>query len=77
LKELVFIGYGGLIRGAIAFALVLHINEGIKDKSVIITTTLILVVITTVFFGGLMPLVQSKLLTSEVKAAGEEHHGHG
>jgi NhaP-type Na+/H+ or K+/H+ antiporter len=26
-KELIFIGYGGLIRGAIAFGLVLHIDN--------------------------------------------------
>lgn len=59
-KELVFIGYAGLIRGAIAFGLVLNIDDvdhPLKDRKVIITTTLALVVITTVIFGSLMPLV--------------------
>jgi NhaP-type Na+/H+ or K+/H+ antiporter len=63
-KQLLFIYYGGLIRGAISFGLVLTIesNENIPNRDVIITTTLALVVITTVVFGTFMALVQKTLV---------------
>lgn len=51
-KELIFIWYAGLVRGAIAFGLVLRIDDGVPNRSVIVTTTLALVVITTIFFGS-------------------------
>ena len=50
-KELVFIWYAGLIRGAIAFGLVLRIDKSIPNRGVIVTTSLSLVVFTTVVFG--------------------------
>jgi hypothetical protein len=46
-----------MIRGAIAFGLVLKIDDSIEDKSVIITTSLALVIITTLLYGSFMPLV--------------------
>ena len=61
-REICFISYAGMIRGAIAFGLVLRladyheINE--NSRKVITTTALTLVVFTTVVFGSLMPLVQ-------------------
>ena len=70
IKELIFISYGGMIRGAIAFGLVLKIPEhadpdkGIpefKDRDYVVTTTLAVVIITTLFFGSFMPVI-SKLL---------------
>lgn len=63
LKELVFISYGGMIRGAIAFGLVLKIPDGsdFKERSCIITTTLAVVIITTVVFGTFMPVIQKAL----------------
>ena len=51
-KELIFIWYAGLIRGAIAFGLVLRIDDDLPHRSVIVTTCLTLVVFTTVFFGS-------------------------
>jgi len=51
-KELVFIWYAGLIRGAIAFGLVLRIDDVYTNKGVIISTSLTLVVVTTVVFGS-------------------------
>jgi NhaP-type Na+/H+ or K+/H+ antiporter len=55
-RELCFISYGGMIRGAIAFGLVLKIPKDpmFKERGVIITTTLALVIITTLFFGTFM-----------------------
>lgn len=59
LRELCFISYGGMIRGAIAFGLVLQIpiSDKFKERGVIVTTTLALVIITTVVFGSFMPVV--------------------
>ena len=64
LRELGFISYGGMIRGAIAFGLVLKIPSGqledgeyFKERGVIVTTTLAVVILTTVLFGSFMPVV--------------------
>jgi NhaP-type Na+/H+ or K+/H+ antiporter len=70
IPELSFISYGGMIRGAIAFGLVLKIPEGddgsgeFKERGVIVTTTLAIVIITTVIFGSFMPVVQRLLMGS-------------
>lgn len=71
-SELLFITYAGMIRGAIAFALVLRIpycktpeDEGCISKvnyDVLVSSTLILVVITTLAFGNFMGKVQSILV---------------
>jgi len=65
-KELLFICYGGMIRGAIAFALVLKIAvveecpigvEGCYTKDnydLVVSTTLVIVMMTTVLFGTFM-----------------------
>lgn len=65
INELLFITYGGMIRGAIAFGLVLKIDESVddngetlfKERGCVITTTLACVIITTVGFGSFMPVV--------------------
>ncbi len=62
LKQLCFISYGGMIRGAIAFGLVLRLPSNLEYRDVLITTSLTLVVGTTIVFGSLMPLVQNYLL---------------
>jgi len=55
-------GYAGLIRGAIAFGLVLRINgDTVGNRSVIVTTCLSLVVFTTVFFGATVGSMQAFL----------------
>ena len=61
LRELAFISYGGMIRGAIAFGLVLKIpdedgEDAFKERGLVITTTLALVIITTVLFGSFMAI---------------------
>ena len=63
LNELGFISWGGMIRGAIAFGLVLKIPAEadketgyvFKERGTIITTTLAVVIFTTIFFGSFMP----------------------
>ena len=58
LKELVFIWYAGLIRGAIAFGLVKSIQpEDSANRGVIVTTCLTLVVFTTIVFGSTVGLL--------------------
>jgi NhaP-type Na+/H+ or K+/H+ antiporter len=63
-KELTFISYGGMIRGAIAFGLVLKIprNEMYHERSILVTSTLSLVIITTLFFGTFMNFAQKILV---------------
>jgi len=63
-KELLFITYGGMIRGAIAFGLVLKIPDvpatdahHFKERGVVVTTTLACVIFTTVVFGSFMPII--------------------
>ena len=53
LKKLIFIWYAGMIRGAIAFGLVLRISHNSSpNRGVIVTTSLLLVIFTTVCFGS-------------------------
>jgi len=65
-KEVFFIGYAGLIRGAIAFGLVLRIDGGdVEHRSVIVTTCLTLVVFTTIFFGATVGSMQAYLFPKD------------
>jgi hypothetical protein len=57
-KEVAFLSYAGMIRGAIAFGLAV---ETWTDPAVL-TSVLVLVMSTTVIFGTLMPLVTKCLL---------------
>lgn len=68
LKELTFIWYAGLIRGAIAFGLVLRIGPEFVNRDVIVTTSLSLVVFTTVVFGSTVGLLRESLFKEEMKA---------
>lgn len=58
-KQQIFIWFAGMIRGAIAFGLVLKIDgKTFKNADVIATTTLSLVIFTTVVFGGILGVLQ-------------------
>ena len=70
-KELTFIWYAGLIRGAIAFGLVLKIDPRHENRGVIVTTCLTLVVFTTVFFGSTVGLVAKCLFGNKSEADDE------
>lgn len=65
-KDLIFISYAGLIRGAVAFGLVLRIDKSIENRPVIITTALSLVVITTVVLGSTVATVSKLLFGKEI-----------
>ena len=79
IRELTFIAYGGMIRGAIAFGLVLKIPTGkdedgvplFRERGVTVTTTLAVVIITTVLFGTFMPLIQRVLFPVSLEEANE------
>jgi hypothetical protein len=70
-KELFFITFAGLIRGAIAFGLVLRMGDDIGNRSVIVTSCLTLVVFTTVFFGSTIGVFGACLFPSKKKVEGE------
>ena len=67
-KELTFIWYAGLIRGAIAFGLVLRIDDAVPNRGVIVTTCLTLVVFTTIFFGSTVGVLGNCLFGGEDEA---------
>jgi hypothetical protein len=67
LKELVFIWYAGMIRGAIAFGLVLRIDKKFKNRDVIVTTSLALVIFTTIVFGSTVSLLSKCLFGGDEK----------
>lgn len=60
-KELIFIWYAGLIRGAIAFGLVLRVDDFFPNRELIVTTVLSLVVFTTIACGSTVGLLSSCL----------------
>lgn len=59
-----------MIRGAVAFGLVLRIEDDVASRSVIVTTSLALVVYTTVFNGSTMAIAARILFGKPT----EEHH---
>lgn len=65
LKELVFIGYAGMIRGAVAFGLVLRIEDTVDDRGVIVTTALCLVAATTIIMGSTVSTLKKFMFGSE------------
>ena len=54
LKDLIFISFCGVIRGAIAFGLVLRLDNSLPNRELIVTTSYIVVVVTTIFFGSIV-----------------------
>lgn len=66
-KELVFIWIAGVIRGAIAFGLVLRIDKSFAGRELITTTCLSLVLLTTIIFGSTVGLLGHCLFPEEKK----------
>ena len=60
-----YLAFSGMIRGAIAYGLVLRIPSDVstdgtpvfKERGTMITTALSLVIVTTVVFGSIMPIL--------------------
>lgn len=61
MRDLFFIAYAGMIRGAVAFGLVLRIDGSLPNRSVIVTSSLVLVVVSTIFMGSTVSTVQRVL----------------
>jgi len=58
-RQQIFVWFAGMIRGAIAFGLVLKIDESkFANRDIIVTTTLVLVIFTTVVFGSILGVLQ-------------------
>lgn len=66
-SQLIFIWYAGMIRGAIAFGLVLRIDKQYSNREVIVTTSLALVAFTTVVFGSTVGVLQNMLSSKKAK----------
>jgi NhaP-type Na+/H+ or K+/H+ antiporter len=76
-SELLFIWYAGLIRGAIAFGLVLRIDDDdalFPNRMVITTTCLTLVLFTTIAFGSTVGLLGSCLFDDKKEDIKEPGH---
>lgn len=60
-KELNIIWYSGIVRGSVAFALILTVNPAnpseLNQIQVIKSSVLFMVFFTTIIFGGFMPLI--------------------
>jgi hypothetical protein len=61
-----------MIRGAIAFGLVLRLDNTLINREVIITTSLWLVIASTLLFGSLLPILSKFLL----ETGKEDFHSH-
>ncbi|XP_011504417.1 PREDICTED: sodium/hydrogen exchanger 8 [Ceratosolen solmsi marchali] len=71
-KKMMFIMWFSGLRGAISYALSLHLDFSDETRHVIITTTLIIVLFTTLVFGGsTMPLL--KFMRAEKKPRSSRH----
>jgi len=66
-RELLFICYAGLIRGAIAFGLVLRIDRSFAGRDLIVTTCLSLVLFSTILFASTIGLLGACLFPEEKK----------
>ncbi|KAK6632585.1 hypothetical protein RUM43_013353 [Polyplax serrata] len=68
-KKMMFIMWFSGLRGAISYALSLHLEFSDETRHVIITTTLIIVLFTTLIFGGsTMPLMKFLQADRKVKS---------
>lgn len=67
LKEVTFMSLAGMIRGAIAFGLVLRLDDSLPNKKVIVTTSLSLVCGTVVFFGSFLGFIGDAMFKNDGK----------
>jgi len=63
-----------MIRGAIAFGLVLKIDKKMfKNADIIVTTTLVLVIFTTVVFGCILGVLQNCLFGKDKEVDDDQY----
>lgn len=68
-----------MIRGAVAFGLVLRIDDSIENRSVIVTSSLTLVIATTVIMGSTVSTLQRILFGKDLAKNDNDHsqsHNH-
>lgn len=64
-REVSFLSYAAFIRGAIAFGLVLNVDEVIfPQKKIIVSTILVLVITTTIIIGSFTNIVKNLIMPS-------------
>jgi len=63
-RELNFLFLSGIVRGSIAFALVLKLSGDLPNREIIVTTALMIVVTTTLVIGSAMPFIARIFLYS-------------
>ena len=71
-SEIFFMGFAGIIRGAIAFGLVLRVDHSLPNRGLIVTTALTIVVFTTIFFGFFVGIISSCIKKDAVVETEEE-----
>ena len=67
LKELIFLAYAGMIRGAIALGLAIKAEGIFTEYDTMVTSVLALVILSTLIFGSFMPIVAKCLLKKPKK----------
>ena len=56
IAEISIVWFAGLIRGSIAYALIVSISDEKEGADLIKTTVLVMVILTTIILGAFMPL---------------------
>lgn len=65
LNEVTLIFYSGLMKGAIAFGLVLRIDDTYANRDVIVTTSVSLIIVTSIVFGSTSGFMARYLLSKQ------------
>jgi NhaP-type Na+/H+ or K+/H+ antiporter len=81
-QEVIFTCFAGMIRGAIAFGLVLKLDQSLPNRDVLITSMLMVVIVTTCLYGTVVPILSARLTAAKralMASQGIEMmtHGHG
>lgn len=65
LSEIIFCCFAGMIRGAIAFGLVLKLDSSLENRNVLITSMLLVVIVTTCLYGTVVPIISARLMAAK------------
>ena len=75
--EIFFMGFAGLIRGAIAFGLVLRLDHSLPNRGLIVTTALTIVIFTTIFFGFFVGVISKCIKKQDVPTEAKDEQAVG